>query len=187
MQRLSVYPMLIMFMMLCLTLYSCDDSETFGDRIREEEKNLEQYVADKGFIILKDFPKDGLFGDNEYVKLSNGVYLHISDKGDGQIPEVGTRIITIAKGEFLGEGETESFNGFESIIGEVSWPLAFVYDKENFFAEFCFLSEGYVSPLEYVGNNSVVSMIVPFGVGSKYQKNSMKSIYFEKVEFTFER
>lgn len=170
-----------------LAFYSCKQEEiTYSDKIEEEKIFLSQFAKEKGFIVLNEFPKDSIFAENEFVLLDNGVYLHISDYGEGNSPVKGSKIQTVAKGYFLGEKENESFDGFDASVGEITWPLEFTYGEAfPYVSDNNILSEGYASALKYVGNNSTVSMIVPFSVGSSYQNVYMVSVYFEKIKFTF--
>lgn len=176
------------FVLFCLTICSCKQDEvTYSDKIEEEKIFLSQFAKEQGFVVLNEFPEKGIFAENEYVLLDNGVYLHISDAGEGTSPAKGTKIQTIAKGYFLGEKENESFDGFDASAGEITWPLAFTYGESFLYeSDNNLLSEGYASALQYVGNNSTVSMIVPFKVGSSYQNVHLVSVYFEKIKFTFE-
>lgn len=174
--------------LVCFAFYSCKEEVTYSDKIEEEEIFLSQFAKEHGFVILDEFPEKGVFADNEFVLLDNGVYLHISDYGEGQAPAKGTKIQTVAKGFFVGERGNESFDGFDASSGEMTWPLEFTYgDDLSILSDNNLLSPGYASALQYVGNNSVVSMIVPFKVGSSYQNVNLVSVYFEKVKFTFEQ
>lgn len=176
------------FILFCLALGSCEQEKvTYSDKIEEEKIFLSQFAKEQGFVVLNEFPENGVFAENEFVLLDSGVYLHISDYGEGTSPAKEAKIQTVAKGCFLGEKENESFDGFDaSAGGEITWPLEFTYG-ENFLhsSDNKILSEGYMSALQYVGNNSTVSMIVPFKVGSSYQNVHMVSVYFEKIKFTF--
>lgn len=53
------------------------------------------------------------------------------------------------------------------------------------------MGSGFASAMDYVGDSSVVSMIVPFRVGSSYQYGSSSPaympIYYERVRFIFEK
>ena len=158
---------------LCISFFSCEkekDGTSYTDLIKQEKAILEQFVKEKGFKVLNEFPGDSIFAEDEFFLLDNGVYLRIIDNGDGISPTKGAKIETVAKGVFLAKGEmTKFFDGFDSSAGEVNWPLEFNYGDEVF-ADDIYLSTGYADVLKYVGNNSTVSMIVPFAVGS-YRQN----------------
>lgn len=173
---------ILFFIIFCISFSSCNDSETFSDKVKEEKEYLDKFTKEKGFIILSEFPKDSIFAKNEFILLNNGVYLHISDLGEGKF-SLGDEIQTKAKGVFLDNGITDPFDGFVSQSDTIVWPLIFKYG-DTLFSDKYLLSDGYTSALKYVGKNSVVSLIVPFEVGSYYQNTNTVSIYFEKVFFT---
>jgi len=45
---------------------------------------LKRLIDANDFEILDDFPKDSIFKENQFVKLENGVYLNIIDKGSSE-------------------------------------------------------------------------------------------------------
>ncbi|MDR1402694.1 MAG: DUF4827 domain-containing protein [Tannerellaceae bacterium] len=181
---------------LCFTLFSCEKNVTsYMDLVREEKVYLKQFMQAKGFKVLDTFPKDSVFAENEYFLLDNGVYLRVLDNGDAKPPTKDTDIQTIAKGAFLYTDNKErmlfytdkfeSFDGFESLPQEMKWPLRFRYG-DPYFSGNEIIGKGYLSALQYAGNHSTVSMIVPFEVGSPRQMGEIVSAYFERVTFTFE-
>lgn len=176
----------LLVILIAVLFFSCEKEQTtYTDLIEQEKINLDQFVKEKDFKILNVFPEDSVFAENEYVLLDNGVYLRIIDNGNAIPPAKGTAIQSVAKGCFLVGGKiTKSFNGFELTSDETKWPLKFTYGDETF-ADNTYLGTGYSDVLKYVGNNSSVSMIVPFVVGSYLQNIEQTSIYFEEVTFVF--
>lgn len=173
---------------LIFFLASCEAEKTTYQDVRDKEQAIiDKFINERGFVLLKEYPKDNIFGDKEYVLLENGVYLHVIDPGNGERPVQNTKIQSVAKGLFLGrEGGDISFDGFQADDKWAKWPLKFKYSEtpQAYFDE-NFLSEGYVSVMKYVGNHSTVSMIVPFTYGSRYQLSTYLPIYYEKVDITF--
>lgn len=180
--------LLVLFCCLIFLFGSCEAEKTTYQDVRDKEQAIiDKFIDEKGLVVLKEYPKDSIFGKNEYVLLDNGVYLHVIDPGDGECPAEGTKIQSVAKGLFLGREEDEvSFNGFQAEDEWAKWPLRFKYSEtpQAYYDE-NFLCEGYASVMEYVGDNSSVSMIVPFTHGSIYQLSSYLPIYYEVVDFTF--
>ncbi|MGL4229605.1 MAG: DUF4827 family protein [Tannerellaceae bacterium] len=177
-----------------LFLVSCDKSDivTFDDLIREDKLFLEQYMKENQFVVLNEFPADGIFQENEYVLLNNGVYLHVVDYGDSKNTAVGTKVSTVAKGKFLTlkDGSEKSFNGFEPETDWMEWPINFEYKErrfptESFYVDEYIVNEGYMSVLKYVGNNSTVKMIIPLALGTNFQINNQTSVSFDKVTFSY--
>lgn len=184
----------LFFIPLITLLSSCSqDTYSYTDGMNDERVAIESFIKQSGFIVLDEYPENGIFKENEFVRLDNGVYLHVSDPGDGIPPAYGSTVSSVAKGRVLYRGvlgypaelgDTSQFDGFLSDDSTVKWPLVFEYKENMSYSEdYVFLGEGYVSALKYVGNGSSVSLIVPFVVGSQVQKSHLVPIYFEKVEF----
>ena len=55
---------------------SCSKTKSYTDYLNEEKDVIERLIDEKGFEILKDFPADTVFKENQFVKLENGVYLN---------------------------------------------------------------------------------------------------------------
>ena len=151
--------------------------------LEKEKIILDEYIVSQGLKILHEFPKDSIFESNEFLLLNNGVYINIIDYGDRKQATSGTIILTTAKGYFL-NAEFSPFNGFDQKQNNVIWPLKFKYGETSF-SDNDFLSIGYSAVLQHVGNNSIVSMIVPSTIGSYKQNIEAVTIYFEKVIFSF--
>lgn len=168
-------------------LLSCGNDEvTYADKVKDEQVLIDRFIERQGFVVLKEYPKGGVFGDKEFVRLENGVYLHVIDPGNSEPPTVETSISSLAKGQLFYYGKMEAFNGYESDDERWEWPLVFSYpDSQAGHDDYSFLGEGYMSALKYVGDGGSVSMIVPFSVGSIYQNQIFSPIYFEKVTYTF--
>lgn len=180
--------MLSFFCGLIFLFGSCEAEKTTYQEVRDKEQAIiDKFIDENGLVVLKEYPKDSIFGEKEYVLLDNGVYLHVIDPGNGERPAEGTKIQSVAKGLFLGREEGKvSFNGFQAKDEWAKWPLRFKYSETpQIYYDENFLCEGYACVMEYVGDNSSVSMIIPFTCGSVYQHSTYLPIYYEKVDFTF--
>jgi hypothetical protein len=154
--------------------------------LKAEKKAIDRLIDEQGFEILKNYPENGVFGEKQFVLLSSGLYLNVVDSGNGNRAEYGTSILLRASGKTL--LDTVSFNGFDPMSTVFSWPLEFKYggynsnDVSSYF--FC---EGLMSVLGYVGDSSVVKLIVPFKIGSGDQQTNGYPIYYDKVRYIFEK
>lgn len=45
--------------------------------MEEEQAIINNFINDHEVIVLKEYPGNGVFHKNEFVKLENGVYLHV--------------------------------------------------------------------------------------------------------------
>ena len=184
-----------LLMILCAVALalSCNKTKSYTDYLKDERKKIDRFMNEQGFVKLKDFPSDGVFGEKEYVELQNGVYFHIIDSGNGNRPVPGTTILSRAKGIiFSGDTMRYEFDGFKGSSGP---PLEFKYGSAvELNGDALYISPGFVSALDFVGDSSFVSMIVPFRVGSTAQQSTSSGyglayqpIYFERVRFIFEK
>lgn len=176
-------------MILCAVAFilSCNNTKSYTDYLKDERKQINHLFDANDFVKLKDYPESGVFKDKEYVELQNGVWFHVIDSGNGNRPTSGTVILSRAKGMIL-DGDSVTFDGFKSSDNSTYWPLEFKYGgTSDANGDAYFMSQGYASVMDFVGDSSYVSMIVPFRVGSSYQQNSYCAIYYEKVRFVFQK
>jgi hypothetical protein len=154
--------------------------------LKAEKKAIDRLIDEEGFEILKNYPANGVFGEKQFVLLSSGLYLNVVDSGNGNRAVYGTSILLRASGKGL--LDTFSFNGFDPMNMAISWPMQFKYGRYNSNDASGYLfSEGLMGGLEYVGDSSVVKLIVPFKIGSSDQTTNGYPIYYDKVRYIFEK
>lgn len=178
---------LLSIITVLFVMMSCEQEVvTYSDCLEKEKTIIDKFMTEHKFKVLKVFPDDGVFRDKEFVLLDNGVYIHVIDSGNGNRPTTRTEIESIAKGQILYKDSTRCFDGFQNNEKWAEWPIKFKHnDMSSSNKNYYFLGEGYSSAMNYVGDSSSVSMIVPFTVGSIYQYSTFIPIYFEKIDFTF--
>lgn len=191
---------------------SCNNYRTYADMKRDQKKSIDRVIAEKGLEIIHTYPADGVFKENQFVLLDNGVYLNVIDSGNGNRAVLGkTRILMRCSVEriFFLRGDTAKYNLFENGYN----PIEFIYGNaifevnayassysgrpyDNTPIECYYLSTGLESALKYVGENAEVKLIVPFDAtndmgsdgGSTYQifDSYGAPIYYERVRFQFD-
>ncbi|MDR2474201.1 MAG: DUF4827 domain-containing protein [Tannerella sp.] len=198
----SIYFLLTLFFGLQL-IFSCgDDVPTFEELKSAESKIIKRIIAEKGIEVLKEYPSDGIFGDNQFVELESGIYLNVVDSGNGDRAKYNstTLLVRIAGSIYISADSTESFNTFvnTALPFEFKYGLAsYVKDAHvaSFDSYYYFFGTGIESVLQYVGDSAVVKMIVP---GYAEINNSRASslhqysnqyryypIYFDKVRYIY--
>lgn len=75
---------ILMIMCVALLVASCDKTKSYTERLKDERKAIDRLIDHEGFKILKNYPSDGVFKENEFVKLDNDVYLNVIDSGNGE-------------------------------------------------------------------------------------------------------
>lgn len=158
--------------------------------LKAEKKAIERLMDSNGFVVLSDYPKDGVFKENEFYKLSNGVYLNVIDSGNGNHAVSGSTQVVCRFKARLFLSDTTVIDGFSSS----QFPVTFKYgnnqpiqDESSFSNLNDFVSEGLASGLQYAGDSSLVKLIVPFKVSSSTFMKTGDPIFFEKVRYIFEK
>lgn len=76
----------INFILVCIAVLavSCDEETiSYADQLKDQEKLIEEFIKREGITVLKKFPLDSVFADNEYVLTESGLYFNLIEKGSG--------------------------------------------------------------------------------------------------------
>jgi hypothetical protein len=175
---------------------------TFEELKSAETKEIRRIIEDKGIEVIKEYPASGVFGENQFVELSSGIYLNVVDSGNGNRAKLSATTILIRT-------ELEYYDGTDSVrtfssFSNTSYPFEFKYgygysvvsahsQYEDLYAYF--FSVGLESILSYVGEGAEVKLIVPgyseinsVAGGSIYQTSNNYRyipIYYKRVKYTF--
>ena len=200
--RLKVGIIMIIF---GVVLGSCGSKvKSFKQLKKEEQAAIDDLIAREGFKIIDKYPDSGVFRENEFVKLDNGCYLNVIDSGNGNRAD-SSKTVVLMRCSYVGITPQDTFS--YSIFTNEHEPLEFVYgniieaksrvSSQNTYSNgFIFLSAGVESALDYVGENAIVRMIIPFdngqntkypyGIGSAYQDQIRIPMYLDRVRFVFD-
>ena len=177
---------------------SCDKTQSYADMLKAEEKAIEKLMDEEDIVILKEYPADGVFKENEFYQMDNDVYINVIDSGNGN--RIGTKRQNV-NARFVVrffKSDTIELDGFASS----RLPVTFSYQKysDNYYIwgydqndtnvdaiMSSFICEGLASGLQYVGDSSIVKLIVPFKVGPTSFQSSGEPLYYTKVRYTFEQ
>jgi len=164
---------------------SCSDTITYADYLKREEKAIDLFIKTKNLVILKDFPADGTFNENEFYKdQATGVYFHIINYGDTtQKLQWKERVYVRFSGlSYFNTIDTTRYSNLNS-----PYPEEIVYiGPVNSSTKGNYATPGWVVPLSYVGHKGKVKMIVPFNMGSSYDQSVYEPTYYEMVQYRFE-
>ena len=175
--------------------------KSFSEYKKEEKEAINALIANENFEILDKYPANGVFGEKQFVLLENGCYLNVVDSGNGNRAIIGkTLILMRCSTVSMTPVDTNSYSTFPNEF----LPMEFIYGNidaakgravQNS-AEYMFLSPGIESALEYVGENAIVRMIIPFdngqslkyptGIGSAHQNDAKIPMYFDRIRFAFD-
>ena len=193
----------VLAIMLGVIFWSCGKkTKSFAEYKKEEKEAIDNLIAKENFEIIRNYPADGVFGEKQFVLLDNGCYLNVIDSGNGNRAISGKTVVLMRCSTI---GITPSDSSSISIFGNGYQPLEFVYGNmqaakmrayQDTGPAYMFLSPGVESALDYVGNNSIVRMIIPFdngqsteypyGIGSAAQDNARIPMYYDRIRFVFD-
>ena len=180
---------------------SCNKTITYGEMKSAENKIIKRIIADHNIEVLEEYPKNGVFGENQFVHLSSGIYLNVVDSGNGNraIPN-GTDILIRLSGAFYESDTTENFSTFTNSSPPMEFRYGFarnVVEDHSYSYDiyFMYFGVGLESIMSFVGDSAIVKLIVPgyseidsYPAGSAYQSsagNRFIPIYFDRVRYTF--
>lgn len=187
----------LMIMCVAFVVASCDKTKSYTERLKEERKAIDRLIDREGIRVLKNYPADGVFQENEYVKLDNDVYLNVIDSGNGERAVLGkTKVLCrfIANDIIQTDTTTLMVDNLSSLYNNIwGFPTEFVYGYNVYsgsnyqYAPDSFVGEGLASGLYHVGDGAIVKLIVPFKRMSNTYQRSYTPIYFSRVRYTFEK
>ncbi|KAA6343376.1 hypothetical protein EZS27_008929 [termite gut metagenome] len=190
MKRFSI---LFLTALLCEgTLFqACDDTKTYAELLETERNAIDKFVKENNIktISQEEFEKDTLTNvdKNEYVIFSNGIYLQIVDRGNGEKPKNRDEILIrfIEHDIFLGD-TTQASNVLNPYYESLNlYPDAFYYTLTSSSSSGQFIitegdgigfnmynmyestvvPPGWIFPLSYIKNDAHVKLIVPSKMG----------------------
>lgn len=186
---------ILMILCVALVAVSCGKTKSYTEYLKDERKAIERLERREGFSFREDYPSNGVFKENEFVKLDNDVYLNVIDSGNGERAVLGeTKVLCrFVANRIKGDSTAKIVN---NLIYEPGWyahPTEFIYGINSYSGEArnydpdLFNGEGLASALNHVGNGAIVQLIVPFKRMGSFFQSSYEPIYFSRVKYTFEK
>jgi hypothetical protein len=181
-------------LVLCAALFvwSCNNNRTYSDMLKAQERAINRLIDENGLEILNGYPSDGVFKDNQFVVLPNGVYFNVIDSGNGNRAVSNTTVFcrfyvrSLIEWTYMDDTSTiDCFqNGTEPVVYKYGASSPAIDNGTSTF----FFSTLLFSGLEYVGDSSDVKLIIPFHLtaNSSTFKSEGVPLYFSKVSYRFE-
>lgn len=176
---------------LCVAFAACSSSETYADKLKNERKNISRFINEHNIVVLSQYPASGVFKENEYFRDPlTGVYINVIDSGNGNRASVNNRSeVNVRFWDAMTLPTADSDTVGNNIAG--LQPISFTYGITATYSsantnslEYYYLSTGITAPLQYVGENARVRLIVPFANGSNFQLAAFKAIYYTQLQYT---
>lgn len=176
---------------LCAAFAACSNSETYADKLKNERKSISRFINEHNIVVLNTYPASGVFKENEYFRDPlTGVYINVIDSGNGNRASVAKRSeVNVRFTDAITFGLATPDTASNNIAGYQ--PISFTYgitatytNTSQTTQEYSYLSQGVVTPLEYVGEKARVRLIVPFANGSTLQRVAYTPIYYTELQYT---
>lgn len=176
---------------LCVVFAACSSSETYADKLKNERKNISRFINEHNIVVLNQYPASGVFKENEYFRDPlTGVYINVIDSGNGNRASASKRSeVNVRFDGAMTLPTADSDTTSNNVAG--MQPISFTYgivatysNSNQGFPEYYYLSTGITAPLQYVGENARVRLIVPFASGSTYQVAIFRAMYYTQLHYT---
>ena len=174
--------------------FSCSQSKSLQELLQEERKAIDKFITMNDLVILKDYPKDGVFKEKEYFKTNEGLFFHVVDSGNGTrvklLNDVSVRFEYCQPIKDAVSGDTTKYIfPYHPFYGYLSpsQPISFVYGiQATYTSTITPVCQAWVLPLTYVGEGAVVDMIIPSSIGSYYDNlyYNITPIFYKSLRYT---
>lgn len=189
-----------MLSIVCGSVFvACSDSKTYAEMLEDEQNAINQFIKDNKIQVItaSQFEASGNVTDldkNEYVQLSNGVYMQIVDKGKAEADSIKDRaVVTVRFMEYdIMEKDTTNGNFNAPLMLDVfDYSITGTYASGQFrqgmMAEFIYkygngskqVPEGWVTPMRFIRDKARVKLIVPSKVGHSPAMQYVTPYYYD--------
>jgi hypothetical protein len=172
-----------------IAIGACNNqNKTVQEYLREEKKAIERYIDRQGIVVLKEYPEGGVFKEKEYYKTNDGLYIHVVDSGNGTratplLSQVQVRFEYMYNIKSFVSGETDSI-----VLPYYYFPQSFVYGLSGSYGKnsYDFSCNGWAIPLNYVGKEAVVDLIIPSALGAYFDNSypNYNPVFYKNLTYT---
>ena len=173
--------------LLSILLYSCEKSTNYSVQVASQQEKIEDYVKANGIVILKEYPKDSIFAENEYLwESSDSILFRLTKKGYGNTIEKGQRVNVRWVEYSIETGDSTSY----WTTSDMPYPLELVYDPAATKFDVEELSQrsntdciGWQNALRFMAQSEAeADIIIPSPIGLKHAFHEVKAY---RYKFTF--
>jgi len=163
---------------------SCNDQKTAQELIQEEKKAIQRFVSKNNIDVLDSYPKDGVFAENQYYRNPDGLFIQVVDSGNGKraVPYKHEICVRFDGVQWF-KSDTTMVSSFYT---NGNRPYEFTYGISGSYSndQSTLACPGWEIPLAFVGEYAVVNLIVPSNLGSAYDQNSYRPVFFKNLKYT---
>lgn len=192
---------------------SCDDTKTYAEMLEDERNAVSKFIREQGIQVISqdEFERNGNVTDlerNEYVSLSDGVYMQIVDAGSEDPEDAFVNndeiCVRFVEQDLLNDGAVTCFNIYLEEYADANQyyidPAVFRYTLSANYAYGTFIQlayawsvahssstevpSGWLLALPFVGNNAHVRLIVPSSMGISEAQSTVTPYYYDIQSFS---
>ena len=150
---------------------SCNNSKTYAELLKDEQNAISKFINDSNFTVLYSYPKDSIFLPNEFVKLPNGLYMNVIDRGNGSKIDSGQNVLMRVK-YYRNLFDTTTYHSSNWSSGD---PSQFVFGQASSSNNYV---EGFATPLIFVRGNAKVRLIIPSSLNDYTTVQNVTPYYY---------
>lgn len=174
---------LLLSLIVLTAVSSCNKQKTVQEILREQQKAIDLLIDRNDFVILKEYPKNGIFKEKEFYLTSDGLYIHVSDTGNGRKVTPMKDVVTVRFNYcFIVQ---DYIDGTDTLLYRPSYlemPFEFRYGITGSYTRMA--CNGWAYPLEYVTEGAIVDLIIPSKLGSSSDESAYYARFFKDLQYT---
>jgi len=187
---------LLLAVVSCISI-SCNGKKTLQELLQEERKAIDRFITVNDLVILREYPKDGVFKEKEYFRTeADGLFFQVVDSGNGiraqVLDDISVRFEYFQYVKKAATGDTTKYDfpysptyfetGYMPPLGQ---PYPFVYGiSQTYSSSSSPVCRAWVIPLLYVSEGAVLNMIVPSTIGSYTDYNKVTPVFYGNLRYT---
>ena len=178
------------FLLLISILFigiSCDNGETMQEKLEKERKAIRSFIDQNDFEILDTYPQNGVFKKNQFFRTNDGLYINVVDSGNGRRVMPNKDQVQV-RFDYLVDIRTNVKNKESGILHPDYniLPREFIYGNTSSYNEdtYNLACNGWAVPLSYVGENAIVSLIIPSSMAGYYDSQNFNPLFYKNLHYT---
>ncbi|MCL1933244.1 MAG: DUF4827 domain-containing protein [Candidatus Azobacteroides sp.] len=182
---------IVLVAVVCCISFSCNQGKSLQELLQEERKAIDKFITMNDLVILKEYPKDGVFKDNEYFRTGEGLFLQVVDSGNGirvqSRNDVSVRydyyqsVKSAASGDTITYPFPYSSAGYQTAFQPYSFTFGIPQTYSSAYSPVC---QAWIIPLAYVGEGAVLNLIIPSSLGSYRDNSDITPAFYKKLCYT---
>lgn len=188
---------IISLLFACISLmivFAACSKDSYADKLDKEDKAIKEFIKQKGFNIVNEYPASRVFRDKEYFKdPSTGVYIHVIDSGRTDKIVKGDKVFmrfydtsyVMTSPDSIYSNDKPNADEYQAMEITYGNSDTYTYSTSAYNYMYYYLSPGVVRPLDFnLGDRAEVSVLVPFVNGSYYQQySSYEPIFYGRLKY----